>query len=83
MRRRIAPLVLALALSLPAHAFAADAPSPPDSGAPPGDTVVGALLAVVCGASLNVARVFPHPFVIATAVGSCLGAVIDAISTSD
>lgn len=70
-------LVLALAVPLPSVAQElSGGPATPD-------TLVGALLAVVCGASINVARVFPHPLVVATAIGSCAGAFLDAISTPD
>ena len=47
-------------------------------------SVVGALLAVACGASINILTWGAvHPGVIAVAVASCAGMVIDALLTKD
>jgi len=82
-RLALAALALASIVTLPLPSRAQDT-DPALGGLPPvSDTVVGACMAIICGASLNVLKVEPHPAVIASAVGSCLAAFLDALFTPD
>lgn len=84
MKLRSAPrkwavtLALALACVMPAAALA-DAPAP--IVAEP--SLYGALMAIACGASTNVARHAPLPIVIAVTIAACTAAYLDAMSAPD
>ena len=82
-RKWLAGLWLAALLVLPLHVGAGTAPPSPADEVTLGESFVGVMLAMVCGASIAVARYAPHPAVIATAVGSCTGMLLDAWVTPD
>ena len=88
LRRRIrlafATLALAGIVSLPVPSLAQLSDPAAGNGAPAvSESIFGACMAIVCGASINVLKVQPHPAVIAAAVGSCIAAFLDAVFTPD
>jgi hypothetical protein len=46
-------------------------------------SVVGVLMAIACGGSINIARVDPVPIVVVVAGATCLIALVDAWLTPD
>jgi hypothetical protein len=81
LRRGIAALALVAAL-LPAPSLAqtsdvADAP-----GQQPA-SVVGAMMGIACGASINVARHVPAPIVVTVTAVVCAMMILDALTTPD
>src|SRR2546421_3414444 len=80
IRRGVSALALA-ALLIPGFAFAQTTDTAPEATSP--DSLVGALLALACGASINVARVSPQPIVCTVTVVVCALAMIDAVMTPD
>jgi peptidoglycan/LPS O-acetylase OafA/YrhL len=84
LRRGAAVLAFALALSPVAARAQSPAPGSPDGRGTVGpESAVGVLMAVVCGASINVARYVPAPIVIAVAGASCIVGLLDALLTPD
>jgi hypothetical protein len=77
-RRTLVALGLAALLLAPLPVRAGDGTAPPTDS-----SMLGVCFAVICGASVSIARAIPVPIVAATAGIACLAMLADAMATPD